>query len=258
MNPTPFGWSSAYPPFILLAVLVSFFVTMTNARRERVSATRLAAIQLVLTATGLAGAAFYNMVETGTLADFDWRTPFSAGLRYPGGVIAVLLVVPVIRGMLPAGTSLAGALDLMSPGAAFGMATVRGGCFLMGCCYGRPSRMPWALSYPPQSQVARHHAMDAWIAPGEWSLPVHPLHLYFALASLIVGVVLLRRLPRRRYPGEIFLLYLALHEAAKGALEFLRGAPGGQSTAHLQAVSLTLSAIATAALLARRRAALPR
>jgi phosphatidylglycerol:prolipoprotein diacylglycerol transferase len=38
--------------------------------------------------------------------------------------------------------------DLVTPGLILGMALGRFGCFLNGCCYGGPSDLPWAVTFP--------------------------------------------------------------------------------------------------------------
>ncbi len=38
--------------------------------------------------------------------------------------------------------------DLVTPGLILGMALGRLGCFLNGCCYGGPSDLPWAVTFP--------------------------------------------------------------------------------------------------------------
>jgi phosphatidylglycerol:prolipoprotein diacylglycerol transferase len=128
------------------------------------------------------------------------------------------------------------------------MAVMRVGCFMMGCCYGVASDVPWALSFPPKSQAARQHAINGWVDPGAWSLPVHPLQVYFGLASLAVGLALVWFRRRKRYDGQVFLIFLLLHEGAKGGLEFLRGALAQHSVVHLRVASLTIATLAAAVL----------
>ncbi|MGD9647104.1 MAG: prolipoprotein diacylglyceryl transferase family protein, partial [Pirellulales bacterium] len=41
--------------------------------------------------------------------------------------------------------------DIMTPGAALGLAIGRLGCFLNGCCYGGPTDVPWAVQFPEGS-----------------------------------------------------------------------------------------------------------
>lgn len=237
-----------YPFFVALAALVGSAVVARLARARGIAFTRLLAPQAVLAAAGVIGAVVYNVVETGVPTELTPGALLGGGLRYPGGLLAVLISLPLVRALLPAGLSLAAYLDLAATGVPFAMALMRIGCLLQGCCFGVPSNLPWAVEFPPDSQVARLHATDGLVAPGAPSLPVHPLQLYFGLASLVVGVVLVRLQRRRRPEGQIFLLFVLLHEGAKGSLEFLRGAALSQSVMHLRVASLTLAALAATVL----------
>jgi len=78
------------------------------------------------------------------------------------------------------------------------------------------------------------------------SHPVLPLHLLFMAASLAVGLFLMWFDGRRSFNGQTALLYLVLHEGAKGLLESLRE----PYVLQLQLTSLLISAGALAVLLA--------
>ena len=253
VNPQPFGLHSAYPPFVLLGLLTSVVVLALGARRDGIPLGRLLLAHTVLCFAFLVGALTYNMIEAGASSRFDWSQLFGSGLRYPGGIIGGLLALPLVRFLLPAGLSALGYLDLVAPAIAFAMVVVRIGCFLMGCCYGLRSSLPWAVSFAPGSQAARHHVMNGWIEPESWSLPVHPLQMYFALASLSVGVILLWFQRRKSYAGQVVLLGLVLDQGSKGLLEFLRGSIPSHSVTHLRVASLSMAGIATLLLVARAR-----
>jgi len=254
VNPRLFGLSNAYPLFVALGIVIGVAVVVPQARRERVPLWRFCLATAMVAWLGLTGAILYNLVEAGALHQFGWRAYFGSGLRYPGGLLAVAVAFPFLgRLVLPRHVGVLAFLDLLAPAAAIAVAVMRVGCFMMGCCYGWVSNVPWAISFPPLSQVARHHVMNGWIEPGAWSLPVHPLHVYLGLASLAVGVFLLWYRRRTTYTGEVVLLYLALHEGAKGMLEFMRDSLHDHSVTHLRVGALAVSALASAILLTRAR-----
>lgn len=104
----------------------------------------------------------------------------------------------------------------------------RVGCFLNGCCYGKPSLLPWAVQFPfLQTRV-------------------HPVQLYEALFTLGLFGFLFWFYPRRRFPGELVGLYFILYPAGRFLLEFFRaGRPflGGltfQQVLALQFIGLGL------------------
>ena len=81
--------------------------------------------------------------------------------------------------------------------------------------------------------------------PSHDSHPVLPLNLLFMAASFGVGVLLMWFDTRRSYNRQIALLYLFLHDGAKGLLEALRE----PYVAELQITSLSISAAGLAGLL---------
>jgi phosphatidylglycerol:prolipoprotein diacylglycerol transferase len=112
--------------------------------------------------------------------------------------------------------------DWTGPTTAFAHATLRISCFLTGCCTGEICHRPWCVSYPTHSAVWQHHLTSSPIPPGAWTEPVFPLHLAFLLAALGIGGLLAWFDRRRRFDGQTFLLFLAVHEGAKFTLEFFR------------------------------------
>jgi phosphatidylglycerol:prolipoprotein diacylglycerol transferase len=94
-----------------------------------------------------------------------------------------------------------------------------------------------------------------------WSLPVHPTQIYESVASLaIAAACLLWVHPRKRYDGQVFVVFLILYAAARFLLEFLRrddrGGLFGLSTSQLLGVGL-IGVAAVVHALRRNPATLP-
>jgi phosphatidylglycerol:prolipoprotein diacylglycerol transferase len=133
----------------------------------------------------------------------------------------------------------------------FGHAIGRLGCLAAGCCYGRPTSLPWgiALGGDPASVTPREL----------WGIPLHPTQLYESAANLAIGFFLLKvLLPRAKrrelVPGTVFLAYVALYSAARFGIEFFRFDDRGASWPPFSISQwLALAGMASvAALLARR------
>lgn len=179
------------------------------------------------------------------------------GLAYYGGLAAA---VPVIwlwsrRRGLP----LVEALDFVAPLGALGLAVTRVGCFLNGCCFGIPSAVPWAVTYPPGSWPQARQVEVGLIAAGEPSLPVHPVQLYEMAVALGFFALLWARFPRRRWAGEVVAGFGLLYGPWRLFAETLRAdAPGWRPGVHamtaIQWLSLLLVAIAAVGWWAGRRA----
>jgi len=101
-------------------------------------------------------------------------------------------------------------LDGAAPAMALGEAMTRIGCFLNGCCFGRPTDAVMGVTFPHGSQVFIAHATAGLIAlSSPRSLPVHPTQLYSAaIASVLFLLLLWLFVKGRHFPGALFCLFL--------------------------------------------------
>lgn len=140
--------------------------------------------------------------------------------------------------------------DYMFLTAFFWQAFGRFGCFLAGCCYGRPTELPWGVVFrSPRSMV-----------PAELlGVRLHPTQLYEAAGILILCAGLLAIL-RATEAGKVKPgLVVAGHFAGYGVLRFLTefaradGLPLAGGFTQEQAFGFGLIAAAAAVLAWRRR-----
>jgi phosphatidylglycerol:prolipoprotein diacylglycerol transferase len=105
--------------------------------------------------------------------------------------------------------------DLCGPAIALGQAIGRIGCFMAGDDYGRPTQLPWAVTFT-DPDAAR-------IGGAPLGVPLHPVQLYESILCLALFVVLVRLSRRKRFDGEVILAYTILYAVARFLLEFFRG-----------------------------------
>ena len=133
------------------------------------------------------------------------------------------LLVGHVAGARTRRVSMARALDALAPSIGIMIAVARVGCFFAGCDFGRPTRVPWALSYPAMTPAFRAQ-LDAGLvhATASQTLPVHPTQLYEASIGLVVLAATLRmRAPRRE--GDRFVLAALLYAAGRIVVDVFRG-----------------------------------
>src|SRR5690242_3626716 len=132
-----------------------------------------------------------------------------AGGDFFGGLILAIVTAAVymIRKKLPALTT----MDVFAPGLALGHAIGRLGCFAAGCCYGVPTRLPWAVTFTNP---------DVNGAP--LNVPLHPTQLYEAAAEAVIFAILFWRIRKPHQPGAIISLYLILYGTVRFMVEFVR------------------------------------
>jgi phosphatidylglycerol:prolipoprotein diacylglycerol transferase len=226
----------SYGVLLALAYLAGLQLAVMRARRAGVDPARIMDLGIYLIIAALVGAKL-----TLVIVDFNYfraspRELFSlvraAGVFY-GGLLAAFAtgVWLVGRYKLPLWTT----ADLVAPGIALGHVIGRFGCLLAGCCYGKPTGVPWAITFT--DPVA---TMNTSTPLNE---PLHPTQLYDAGAEMIILLVLL--ITERRggkFPGRTFWLYMLLYAISRFIIEFYRGDErgiiGGLSTSQFVSVVL--------------------
>ncbi len=187
----------------LLAYLVAIGLVVAEARRRRLATEGMGYLGVAGLAGGVVGArlAHWLLVDPQALLAYPLG-PFDiryGGRTILGGVLGGWLAVEAAKRWLGIRRSTG---DLFAPALAAGEAVGRIGCFLNGCCYGQPTRVPWACY--------QHDALR------------HPTQLYTMAWCLAMFVLLWRwrdRLPRE---GDLFRRYLVMWGLGRFVIEFWR------------------------------------
>jgi len=142
--------------------------------------------------------------------------------------------------------------DVCSPSIALGLGLTRIGCYLSGCCFGRPTSSGRGVVFPP-------HSPAGYMCPG---VPLEPTQLYSALLGVLVAAFLVLVERRMRATGRTFALFCICYGVARYLEDTLRYyEPSSRIGAHLavsQAMSMGLLAagvVLTLVIRARERRA---
>jgi len=135
-----------------------------------------------------------------------WEGGMSVQGSVLGGMLAVIFFTQKYR------ISFWELADIMAPGVLLGQAVGRIGCYLNGCCYGKPTSSFLGVIYPPGT--------DAYAAFGSASLV--PAVLLESLWDFAAMGALIFLLPRKPFHGFIATLYFALYAVGRIILEFYR------------------------------------
>ena len=114
-------------------------------------------------------------------------------------------------------------LDLAVPSLIAGQAFGRIGCLLYGCCYGKPTELPWNIHFPPDSPAFNRHVTEGLIAEtAKCSLGIHPTQIYASIAAFLTAGFLYAYWPRRPYDGSVLALMMIMAGATRFFEELLR------------------------------------
>ncbi len=148
--------------------------------------------------------------------------------------------------------------DAVTPGLFVGLAVMRVGCFLAGCCFGVESTLPWAVQFPygsPAFQQGQGGEADGSF--GLFSIvtapTVHPTELYELIASLAAAGVAGYLLHRGARPGVAFLSATIVFCVARLGNHFVREPSATDELPYLSYPVLYISLVVVATILLRRR-----
>ena len=225
---------------VLISPIAIFGMTffILYLRSEGIRAGRAIILLLALAFVALLGAKLFSLQVRGWEVYQPLAQELRGGLRYPGALLAMILLGPILKRWILPTLPLRRFLDVLAITVCFSFALVRISCFLNGCCTGPECSAAYCLSYQPGSQVWYVQLQQGLLEHASHpSHPVLPLHFLFMAASLAVGIFLMWFDGRRGFDGQIALLYLVLHDGAKGLLESFRE----PYVAQLQLTSLSIS-----------------
>jgi phosphatidylglycerol---prolipoprotein diacylglyceryl transferase len=242
-----------YGVLLAVAFLAGLWAASWQARKAGLDAARITDMAVYVLIAGLLGAKLLLVVVEW---ESFWRNPkdlfsiFRSGGVFYGGLLGAFPVAwwYARKHALPAWVT----ADVLAPGVALGQAIGRLGCFCAGCCYGRPTDAPWAVTF---RDIYATRQVGTPI-----DTPLHPTQIYEALATLLIFLVLIWMASRKRFHGQVTMAYLALYAIVRFVIEFYRGdAVRGtvfgtwMSTSQFIALLLVLAAAALTPLLLKKQ-----
>ena len=113
-----------------------------------------------------------------------------------------------------------------------GEALCRVGCYVYGCCWGRPSTGPFGVCYTsPDAAVVREKAAHKGVR-------LHPAQLYATVAHGLQFALFLALLPHKPFDGFFAGLYLVTHPLLRFFLETFRDDHRGTALGKLTQTQL--------------------
>ena len=249
---------NTYGVFLAIAFLCGILVTVKLGERDGLPRQKIYDLSLWMLLAGLVGSKILMLFTEPEyrenpllLVSLDFLR--SGGVWY-GGLLGGVLVGYLLmkRYQLPWWKT----ADAFAPGLAIGNFFGRQGCFAAGCCWGKPTTLPWGVKFTDLGHQITGVPTDTYL---------HPTQLYESFAMLLVFFFLFWLHKRKRFNGQVILAYALLYSVIRFAIEFVRDDPRGDilglttltglSTSQLISIVIGLSALIL--LVVRRRRAQP-
>jgi phosphatidylglycerol:prolipoprotein diacylglycerol transferase len=211
---------NTYGVFLALAFLTAIFVTVKLAERDGLPREKIYDLCLWLLLSSLVGSKLLMFFTEPEYREHPLQL-FSLDFLRSGGVFYGGLLGAVFTGYflmrrwkLPWWKT----ADACAPGIALGTALGRQGCFSAGCCWGKPTSLPWGV---------RFSALGHEVTGVPLGISLHPTQLYESFAMVIVFIFLLWLHKRKKFSGQVILAYAMIYATVRFLIEFVRDDPRG-------------------------------
>lgn len=216
---TPFFTLHTFGLLLALAYIAAYWWLLRTGQRENMDVDALGSLGLWAIVGAIIGAKALMILRalpdyTANPSELFSASTFTSAGDFYGGFIGALIASGVFFRLHPQ-LPFWKVADLCGPAIALGQAIGRVGCFMAGDDYGRPTNVPWSVSFT-DPEAARLGGVPLGV-------PLHPVQLYESAACLVLFFVLVRLSRRKRFDGEVILAYTLLYAVARFALEFFRG-----------------------------------
>ena len=205
----------SYGVIVGLSFLFALWISTREADRKSIDPKLVQDFALYAFLGGIIGARLYFVL-------FSEPAYF---LEHPGEVFAIWTGGMGIIGSLLGGLLVAAWFcrkhsipflrlgDTLAPGMALGQTTGQFACLLNGDSYGRPTDLPWAITFTDPRSMA------------PLNVPLHPIELYEMAAYFLVFLLVWQIRKRYGTDGFVFFIYLAGYGMARFIVDFFRGDP---------------------------------
>jgi phosphatidylglycerol:prolipoprotein diacylglycerol transferase len=227
----------SYGVVVALSFLIGLCLSTKEAARKGIEPKLIQDFALYALVGGITGARLYFVLFSapGYFLQHPWEifAIWSGGIGVIGSLIGGFLTAMWYcrRNQIP----LLKFADVLAPGVALGQTFGQFACFLNGDSYGRPTDVPWAITYTDPRSLA------------PLNIPLHPIEIYEMAAYFLIFLSVWTTRRKYRGNGFAFLTYLAGYGVARFAVEFFRGDPAvfawGIPAAHVFGAAMALTAL---------------
>ena len=224
-----------------LGIAAALLLIWRRAEERKLNAQTVNILILLILVTGFAGAKLFFLIAHWSEFRADPLGALgSEGFVVYGGIVCGLCAAWLYcrKRLLP----FLRLADCFIPAVALAQGFGRIGCFLAGCCFGKPTESFLGVTFPAGS-----------MAPA--GIPLWPTQLFSAAGDFLLAGLLLLLEKKRRGDGLLTGTYLLLYSIGRFLIEFLRADPRGAvgTLSTSQFIALFTAAGAAAILILRKR-----
>jgi phosphatidylglycerol:prolipoprotein diacylglycerol transferase len=210
----------SYGLMLAISFLAGVYWSMYRAQKRGIKKDDVMDVFLFVVISAIIGARLMYVLTH--LSEFrvrwlDTFNPFPStggvgieGLTMLGGVLLALVTIIIYCRIKK--IALLRLWDVVAPAFGLGIFLTRIGCFLNGCCYGKPCDLPWGVVFPVVSPAG--FAFQG--------VHIHPTQLYSSLYGLVIMIVILILDRKPRFDGFLSSVFFMLYGISRFGIDFFR------------------------------------
>ena len=138
----------------------------------------------------------------------------------PGGIFLGIIALVTGKFILRIKENILDAFAVIVP-IGFGIQKI--GCSLNGCCFGKPTTLPWGIQYGVNSAAHYQQLNSGLISTNELlTLDIHPVQLYEITGALLVAFIVFKSRKLWKANGSLFIFSLLCFGFFRFLTEFFR------------------------------------
>lgn len=212
---------TTYGIFLALGMLLALFVASRLAGKDGLPRERIYDLGLWTLIGGLLGSKLLMYIVEPDVNVWSLDFLRSGGVYYGGFLGGFIALVFLIRFY---GLPFWKVADAFAPGVALGQAFGRQGCFAAGCCWGKPTSLPWGVHF---TELGHEYTGVPLYGPDGSELHLHPTQLYESFFMLAVFGLLVYLHRKKKFDGQVLIAYAIIYGLFRFGIEFIRDDPRG-------------------------------
>lgn len=210
----------AYGLLLAISFLVGIYWSMHRSQKRGMNRNDVMDLSLIIVFCAIAGSRLLYVVTH--VEEFKGRwldtvNPFQSsgeigimGLSMMGGIVLSLIALFVFCRIKHIQILKLG--DVLAPAVGLGIFLTRIGCFMHGCCFGKPCDLPWGVVFPLSSPAGSTlHGVH-----------LHPTQLYASLYGLLITGILIFLDRKPRFNGFIMSCFFILYGVSRFLIDYVR------------------------------------
>ncbi|MFC1807828.1 prolipoprotein diacylglyceryl transferase [Candidatus Omnitrophota bacterium] len=220
----------SYGLMLAIGFLVASFLASKRAHVYNIEKDTVSNLGFLFLVSGIIGARlFYVILNMSYFSSNPFEVFFihRGGLVFYGGFISAALSGVIFAKLSK--LSILNTGDLAAPFIPLAHSFGRIGCFLNGCCYGKPTTLFFGVLFPYN---------DA---------KVYPTQAISSVGLFLIFILLFNMQKKRRFKGQIFISYFITYAILRFITDFFRGDPSpmylGMTIAQLLSLIIMVASI---------------